>query len=183
MTRLSSFRGGHHASRKQRGVALVIVLILLLVMTLLGLASMRGTLLEERMSANLLDRSLAFQAAEAALRDGEILIATMVANKTPLPTVGCTAGVCAIPVPSETTLDRWLDPAFTGWQNATADVGTLAVAPQFFVEAMGDAPNWPGCDREAPVSANCLAPRFRVTARSAAADRAQVTLQSSFAAP
>src|SRR3546814_12700111 len=61
------------SAAQQRGVALVIVLILLLVMTLLGLASMRGTLLEERMSGNLFDRSLAFQAAEAALRPGEAL--------------------------------------------------------------------------------------------------------------
>ena len=52
---------------RQRGASLVVVLILLLVMTLLGLAVLRGTLLEERMSANLLDRSQNFQAAEAAL--------------------------------------------------------------------------------------------------------------------
>ena len=57
--------------RRQSGVALIVVLILLMVMTLLGLASLRGTLMEERMSANLFDRSLAFQAAGSALREGE----------------------------------------------------------------------------------------------------------------
>ena len=56
---------------RQRGVALVVVLILLLVATLLALANVRNTLLEERMGASVLDRSLAFQAAEAALREGE----------------------------------------------------------------------------------------------------------------
>ena len=35
----------------QRGVALVVVLILLVVMTLLALAAMRGSILQERMSA------------------------------------------------------------------------------------------------------------------------------------
>ncbi|ADV26703.1 hypothetical protein Psesu_0851 [Pseudoxanthomonas suwonensis 11-1] len=56
---------------RQRGASLVVVLILLLVMTLLGLAVLRGTLLEERMSANMFDRSLAFQQAESALREAE----------------------------------------------------------------------------------------------------------------
>lgn len=56
---------------RQRGASLVVVLILLLIMTLLGLAVLRGTLLEERMSANMYDRSLAFQQTESALREAE----------------------------------------------------------------------------------------------------------------
>ena len=48
---------------RQRGAVLVTVLVLLMVMTLLGLVGIRTTLLEERMSASLYDRSLAFQAA------------------------------------------------------------------------------------------------------------------------
>lgn len=57
--------------RRESGISLIVVLLLLLVMTLLGLAVLRGTLLEERMSANMYDRSLAFQVAEGALRDAE----------------------------------------------------------------------------------------------------------------
>ena len=48
---------------RQRGVTLVVALMLLLAVTLLGLASMRGTGMQERMSANLYDRAIAFQAA------------------------------------------------------------------------------------------------------------------------
>lgn len=55
----------------QRGAALVVGLIFLLVMTLIGVAAMRSTGLQERMAGNLRDRSLAFQAGEAALRAGE----------------------------------------------------------------------------------------------------------------
>ena len=57
--------------RKQRGAILVVALIFLLVMTVLILASVRGGVMQERMASNLYDRSLAFQAAEAALREGE----------------------------------------------------------------------------------------------------------------
>ena len=75
--------GPVHGPRAQRGVALAVVLILLLVMMLLGLASLRGTLMEERMSANQLDRSLSFQAAEAALRKGEEVAAGLSASALP----------------------------------------------------------------------------------------------------
>jgi type IV pilus assembly protein PilX len=58
----------------QRGVALVVALVLLVVATLIGLAGIRGTTLQERMSANMYDRSLAFQRAESALRAAESAI-------------------------------------------------------------------------------------------------------------
>jgi type IV pilus assembly protein PilX len=62
------------AAARQRGVALVVALVLLLVVTIIGLASMRGTGLQERISANMYDRSLAFQRSEAALRGAEAAI-------------------------------------------------------------------------------------------------------------
>jgi type IV pilus assembly protein PilX len=57
--------------RRQRGVVLIVALVVLLVLTLLGISSMQGTVMEERMAGNMYDRNLAFQAAEAALRAGE----------------------------------------------------------------------------------------------------------------
>jgi type IV pilus assembly protein PilX len=57
--------------RRQNGVVLVISLLMLLVLTMIGLAATRSTALEERMAANQNDTEVAFQAAEAALRDGE----------------------------------------------------------------------------------------------------------------
>ncbi|WP_350281830.1 PilX N-terminal domain-containing pilus assembly protein [Nitrosomonas sp.] len=55
----------------QRGAVLVTGLIFLVILMLLGTTAMQGTLLEERMAGNLRDETLAFQAAEAALRSGE----------------------------------------------------------------------------------------------------------------
>ncbi len=60
--------------RRQRGVVLVVGLLLLLVMTVLGVTTIKSTILEEKMAGNLRDKDLAFQAAEAALRDGERLV-------------------------------------------------------------------------------------------------------------
>ena len=48
---------------------MVIALVMLLILTLLATASARMTLLDERMTGNTQDRNMAFQAAEAAIRD------------------------------------------------------------------------------------------------------------------
>lgn len=61
--------------RRQRGAVLITALALLVVLTLLGLAAMQNTVLEERMAGNYRDRQVGFEAAEAALREGEARIA------------------------------------------------------------------------------------------------------------
>ncbi|SDB02703.1 type IV pilus assembly protein PilX [Desulfonatronum thiosulfatophilum] len=55
----------------QTGSALVISLVMLLVLTLMAVAGMQTTSLQERMAGNMRDKDLAFQAAEAALREAE----------------------------------------------------------------------------------------------------------------
>jgi Tfp pilus assembly protein PilX len=57
--------------RPQQGAALVVGLVMLLVLTLLGLASMQSTSLQERMASNFDQRHQAFQLAETALRFAE----------------------------------------------------------------------------------------------------------------
>lgn len=59
--------------RKQfeAGSALIISLVFLLILTMIGIASIQDSTLQERMAGNERDRNLAFQAAEAALRVGE----------------------------------------------------------------------------------------------------------------
>jgi type IV pilus assembly protein PilX len=56
---------------RQRGSALIVALVFLLVMTLIGTTAMQGTSQQESMAGNTRNRNLAFQAAEAALRDAE----------------------------------------------------------------------------------------------------------------
>jgi len=53
----------------QRGAVLVIALLFLTILTILGVTAMTATTFEERMAGNSRDYGLAFQAAEAALRD------------------------------------------------------------------------------------------------------------------
>ncbi len=167
-----------HAALPQRqaGVALVVALILLVIMTLVGLSALRTVTLEERMTAQTFDRSLSFQAAEAALREAELLVEATV--PTPVALAPCVAGICGAPDPAATM--RWADAAFTGWQNATAVAnGPISITPQYIVEYLGNTfPCLPGT----PALGNDCK-RYRITARSNAGnDRAAVMLQSIFAA-
>jgi type IV pilus assembly protein PilX len=68
--------GFHAASRAQRGVALVIALLLLVVITLVGFAAVRGTIVQQKLSSNMYDRQVALQNAEAGLRAAADLIAS-----------------------------------------------------------------------------------------------------------
>lgn len=60
--------------RPQRGSALIMGLIMLLVITMIGLTAMQTTTQQERMAGNMRDRNIAFQAAETALRRGEEML-------------------------------------------------------------------------------------------------------------
>lgn len=59
---------------RQRGATLIVGMIMLLLLTLIGVAGMQDTLLQEKMAGNARDRDMALQAAEAALRDAEIVM-------------------------------------------------------------------------------------------------------------
>lgn len=61
---------------KEKGVALIISLIFLLMLSLIAVSSMQGTTIQEKMSGNLRDSYSAFNAAEAALLEGETQSAT-----------------------------------------------------------------------------------------------------------
>lgn len=62
--------------RTQRGVALFMSLVMLLIITVLGLSSVQTTTLQERMARNSRDVNLAFQSAESAIKDAEEFVET-----------------------------------------------------------------------------------------------------------
>ena len=166
---------------RQQGAVLVTVLVLLLVMTLLGIVSLRTTLVEERMSADMYDRSLAFQAAEAGLRAGESLAATR-----PNLTGPCSNGRCGYPV--TTAADVWKDE--TVWTNAptaTVDLDGAVASPKYIIELLADqVPAKGTCTTSGDISETSCGGterRYRITSRSTQSGRAAVTLQSVFAVP
>ena len=68
----------HGRPNRQKGAVLAVSLLLLLVLTLLGVSSMQGTRLEEKMAGNAKDRNLAFQTSESGLREAEDFVEQLV---------------------------------------------------------------------------------------------------------
>lgn len=128
----------------QRGVSLVVVLLFLLVMSVLGVTAIRTSNLEEKMSGNERDRELAFEAAEAALRDAERDVQLNVTVGSPF-SDPCAAGLCLPPAGGASVVDT------VDWQSAVpreygsgSGVGAYPIAlsrtPRYVIELLPDMP-------------------------------------------
>jgi type IV pilus assembly protein PilX len=156
------------ARRNQSGVSLIVVLLLLVIVTLLGIASMRGAIMQERMAANTTARSMAFQVAEAGLRQAEVIARD---GTVAFPTSGCAAGRC-----KDAT---WIGGAY---QTGTAvSIGTSAISPEFIIEDFGKTSVAPGgtC---VDLSKGCMQSTsqkvYRITSYASTPTGAEVILQS-----
>lgn len=159
--------------KQQQGMSLLVVLILLVVMSILGVAVMRSSSMQERMAANLRDRSLATQAAEAALAAAQNYLNTNTKWRTTVPdATTCTNdSVC---------------PTFTKKTAATWHAGPKVVLPNgtetttdYWIEYLGENQTAMETGGVIPSSETVtLGPLFRITARSQSVGRAAVTLQT-----
>lgn len=72
----------------QRGAVLIVSLLILLVLTIIGVAAMNTSNLEEKMAGNSRAKDITFQAAESALRAGEARFETGGTWATTIPKTG-----------------------------------------------------------------------------------------------
>lgn len=172
----------------QRGVALIVALILLVVVTLVGLVSISGTIMQNKMAANQYDRETAFQSAESALEVVERQL------QTPGASVPIARDCRAVSVFCEA--NPFTDPSFAG-SASTLPTGSFTVAalatgqPQYIVENMGIWINNSqnigqsqniACKQKGVQCPRSQATYYRITVRSGdpatIGNRAIVTLQS-----
>ena len=127
----------------QRGTILVTSMLLLLVLTIIGITAMQMSRMQERMAGNTRDLNLAFQGAEAGLRNGEALIQIQAARPDTSATAGSkfyTQGTITNP---ETGTTTWWNTngleyeADNDRSATTAEVSDLAADPRFVVESIG----------------------------------------------
>ena len=64
------------SKKKQSGAVLIVGLVLVLVLSIIVLSATQSTILQQKMSINMRDKDLAFQAAESALNSGESYISS-----------------------------------------------------------------------------------------------------------
>lgn len=78
-----AFRYPVSTFRSQSGAALVVALVMLIALTLLGLASMGGNILQQRMAYSIGESNVALQGAESAIAAGEAWIDAQLRQPVP----------------------------------------------------------------------------------------------------
>lgn len=169
------------ARQRQRGAILVTSLLLLIVLTVLGVAMMRMTNMQERMAGNTRDVNLSLQGAEAALRAGEDRLSPLNLTDRPIATstLGCV--FCArnsLPV-------AIYDPAQFNWKanaieygaSGTKDITELAVDPRYTIAELGFVPDGYAQGQDPPSGRDF----YQITGfSSGATDLTNTVLQSTF---
>jgi type IV pilus assembly protein PilX len=176
--------------KQQRGAVLVVSMLLLLVMTVLALGASQSTRLQERMSANMRDRDLAFESSEAGLRNGERIIDSLDVAPSP-----CTAGRCefydrnVLPLNLAFETQTWWDTQ--AWRYATDETFSITSAnaikgtgmagadPQFVVEEIEEVADALSVPPTGPPPSRIY---YRISSGAQGGTaQARVVLQSTFA--
>ena len=130
--------------KKQHGAALITSLIILLVLTVLGVSAMSTSSLEELMAGNLRDQDLSFQAAEAALKDGERWIDSWGGTPPTATSSGTNSGVYttdefgSYELTAFDTTDVWANNIATTYGADTgvaiSNLGDVPILPMYIIE-------------------------------------------------
>jgi len=170
----------HTLRSRQTGSALIISLLILIVMTLIGITGMGTSSLEEKMAGNDRDTALAFQAAEAALRDGEAYFDSDAIQSPAAAFDGTIAGL----IPQGTNPDVL---AAGTWGNSRAYSGNIDdvnTQPRYIIELLGmvgDTANDVNVQGYGESSGLGNVTAVRVTARATGgSDNTVVTLQTNY---
>ncbi len=165
----------------ESGAALIVVLLLLIIVTLLGLAAMRGAILQERMAASTAGRAAAFQVAEAGLRQAEIIVRD---GNIKITNTGCANGLCQMPMPN--TDPAWMANGFwtrgSGYRSGSVVETSFGdVTPKFVIEDFGQSTN-NSAQKCVDLSKGCITSTvqnvYRITSYASMPSGAEVIVQS-----
>jgi type IV pilus assembly protein PilX len=167
--------------RSQSGAVLVIGLIMLLLITIIGMASVRGTNMQEIMAGNMRDRNLAFQTAESGLRIGEATIETLGGN--PFSGNGLWRDLNITKAGNPIAVHQWTATEWTTANNAITVVdASFPVAPSYAIEYIFVPPKAIAEAVGSCAELDCQAPKFdfyRLSSRgTGASGLSEVVLQS-----
>ena len=121
--------------KKQQGAVLVISLFILAVITMFSITGMRTSTIEEKLSANLRDRTVAFQASELGLTAGETFLAGIAG-------IGAITGTNGLYTAAQPEPDYESAATWTNTQSAANiqldGAGSVTITPQYIVKHMGE---------------------------------------------
>jgi len=116
--------------RRQRGATLIIALVMLVLVTIVGIAMIRSSTMDEKMAGNARDRDKAFQAAEAAVQKCLAMIQANPGSLAPLS-------------PAATGAQNW-EGAWSDTNSTEVDVVIAGISskPRCMFETLGSAGNY-----------------------------------------
>jgi type IV pilus assembly protein PilX len=164
------------AKHYQSGAVLIVCLMFLMIMSVLGISSMNNATLEEKMAGNTRNKHLSFQAAETALRAGEIA-----ANAFDVTTkFSGTNGRYQPSVVSDATYPIWENVDNSDWLEPSYTSG-MSQQPKYIIENYSTMPRDSHCLLDSEAIATCKKPVYRITARGWGQNDNHITvLQSTF---
>ncbi len=156
--------------KQQSGVVLMVSLIFILMLSLIGVSGSQVTSIEEKMAGNSRDQNIAFQAAEVALRAGELVIFNQTNKTVFTSSPNNNNGLfLASANPDYKVESTWTNSSVA----VTTNIPLVASQPRYFIEYISDKPSDPSDPSSTPAS------YFRVTARGVGRqDTTRVFLQS-----
>jgi type IV pilus assembly protein PilX len=125
----------HSLNRSQKGVVLIVGLVMVLLISIIALAAIKGSGLQEAMTGNARDRNIAFQAAEGGLTAGEAVVDENLVIIAPVcPSAVCSGDREVFPANSVIYFDE------TGWTTNTILTTAMALSkksqPRYIVEEL-----------------------------------------------
>ena len=165
--------------KQQSGLALIVGLIILLLLSVIMISAVRVTAAQEKMAGNSHNQNIAFQAAESALREAEAFIESGSAPFAPLKLSGppfrntatpfCVAGLCSDSGPVQSDIFPYVDGEM---MTATTGLSTVIAEPQYIIELIRTDPS---------VDSSRVYATFLITARAWGSDsKSRVEMQSTY---
>jgi type IV pilus assembly protein PilX len=160
--------------KKESGFVLVTGMVFLVVLTIIVIYMLRGSIMQERMTSNSIDRQRALQAADAVLREAEDLVSKSINNPPFDPfviegfTSNCASGLCKN---LSTTTSPWTSVTWSSVKDSLLGFNQSKVkTPSYVIELIVPPINKPGVGCDAAV--------YRIVAKGSGNTGADVVVQS-----
>lgn len=159
--------------KRESGFVLVTGMVFLVVLTIIVIYMLRGSIMQERMTANSIDRQRALQAADAVLREAEDRVSAGGVPFDPFILEGftatCESGLCT-PLSAALSPWSWTSATWSHVKSSSLVFSSKVKTPSYMIELIVAPEYKPGV--------GCDAAIYRIVARGIGQMGADVVVQS-----
>lgn len=163
--------------KKDSGFVLVTGVVFLVVLTILVIYMLRGSILQERMTGNAIDRQRALQAADAVLREAEDIVAKGGPPFDPFLidsfSTTCVSGLCKNLSKTDSLWSSITWSLSTSLKLSLLNFHSSKVANPYYVIELVSPPGWTAAE-------GCSMATYRIVAKGVGKTGAEAVVQSYF---